>query len=91
MSDTTVTATAASVTKKAIDIDYRKTIPILSGLTVLAGLFVIGNPPMMTFDHLMPNSWIPTALQISRLIAFAAPALAGTHSVAATYSPRTNA
>ena len=87
MTDTTTAV--PSVVKKAIDIDYTKTIPILTGLTVLAGLFVIGNPPVMTFDHLMPEGWIPTALAISKLIAFGGPALAGTHSVAATWSPRT--
>lgn len=74
--------------KSAIDIDYRKTIPILSALGAIAALFVVGNPPMMTFDHLMPVSWIPTALQISKLFVFGGPALAGIHSVASTYSPR---
>lgn len=74
--------------KSVVDIDYRKTIPILSALGVVAGLFVVGSPPMMTFDHLMPASWIPTALQISKLITFGGPALAALHSGASTYSPR---
>lgn len=83
--------TVTTAAKSAVDIDYRKTIPILSGLAVLAGLFVVGNPPPMTFDHLMPASWIPSALQLSKLITLGGPALATVHSVAATYSPRADA
>jgi hypothetical protein len=45
----------------------------------------------MTFDHLMPNSWIPTALQIAKLVNLGAPILVGTHMLGASISPRSEA
>lgn len=74
--------------KSLVDVDLRKTIPVFSALGVVAGLFVMGNPPVMTFDHLVPHNCIPTALQIAKLIAIGGPALAGLHSLSATVSPR---
>jgi hypothetical protein len=74
--------------KGLVDIDLRKSIPLLSVLAAFAGLFVVGNPPTMTFDHLVSVNCIPTALQIAKMVALGAPIIAGAHSLAATVSPR---
>lgn len=94
MLNTVTTAASAAgtavstATKSAVDLDLRWTIPTLTALTALCGLFVVGTPPQMTFDHLMPAAWIPTALALSKFITLGAPILATSHSLAATYSPR---
>lgn len=74
--------------KSVVDLDLRWTIPILSGLAFVAAGFVVGNPPPLAFDHLMPADWIPSALALSKVLVFVGPGLATTHSLAASYSPR---
>lgn len=71
--------------KWAIDLDFRWTVPTISFLTAMAGFFVSG---ALHFDHLMPASWIPTALSICDVLVVGGPLLTGGHMIAATYSPR---
>lgn len=71
--------------KWLVDIDVRKVMAVVGFMTAIEMGFISGQ---VSFDHLMPASWIPYALAYCKVLAFAGGLLTGAHGVAALMSPR---